>query len=251
MLRLDRRAIHALRWFARGAAPVVGVALGALVVLGTLRLTRLPTPDHYFDSLPLHATIPRPQAQPCTPLENRQDPDHDPGYGRKICATPEVDARPLAFHYHAESYGDDHTFYSLHARSSSGHDRAVGVYDSDPPAVTVKRDEALGLWFVRGDDPEPSVLAADGRRRYRVALHALRTRIAPPMGWTLLGAAGLLVTLACLGASFGLGGLADARSEGRRAWLAARRGDLSLVALNVALCTGALLACALFTGFLL
>jgi len=60
----------------------------------------------------------------------------------------------------------------------------------------------------------------------------------------------LLVALACFGASSALGGLAAGRSDTGQEWIARRRGDLSLIALASVLCSSALLAAALFAGFL-
>ena len=251
LLRIDRRAVDALRWFARGAAPVATLALIALVALSALRLARLPTPDRYIDSLPLQAALPKPEGQPCTPLDVRKDPAHDSGWQpSSTCATPELEAGPLRLHYHRDEYREDYSSYALLSRSASGHEHPVLWLGSSPSEVKVKRDDALGLYFLIYEDATPRALGVEGHRRWVVSMEMLASRIAPPLGWVLLAAAGLLVALGCFGASFALAGV-EARTDGRRAWLAARRGDLALVSLTAALLAGALLTAALVTGLLL
>jgi hypothetical protein len=245
--------LRRLRWFARRAAPVAAVGSAILALLGAHRLVRFPTPDHYVESLPLHATIPPPRDQPCTPIENERDPNHDPGWDRNECATPDFSASPLSFHYHVEASSRDpeSKFFSLQYRTKAGHDRWAGIWlwGSEPPEVPVRRDDSLDAWLLQGARNEIRVVSLN-RPRWRIYLDDIRARVAPPLGWTLLAAVGMLVGLACFGASSALGRLVAADSEARREWLAARRGDLSLVALASVLCSSALLAAALLAGFL-
>ena len=252
MTRLERGGLRQLHWFARRAAPVAALGSAVLVVLGAVRLTRYPTPDHYLESLPLHATIPTPRDQPCTPIENKRDPNHDSGWERDECATPEFNASPLSFHYHVDAYSRDpeSKHFSLQYRTNAGYDRWVGMWfwGSQPPEVPVRRDDSLDAWVVQAGNRVAVVFL--NRPRWGLDLSDIRKRVAPPLGWTLLAGAGLLVALACFGASSALGGLAAGRSDTGQEWIARRRGDLSLIALASVLCSSALLAAALFAGFL-
>jgi hypothetical protein len=250
MLRLGRRGLGRVRWFARGAAPLAVVASLVLVVLGGVRLSQLPAVDRYLESLPVHATLP-PPGEPCTPIEDKRDPKHDPGYDdREACATPDVDAQPLSFHYHVRSFGGTKR-HSLHMRTKAGRDRAAGVWywASEPPEIEVRRDDALDAWLLPGRWGAIRVLTLDGWRD-DLHLRDLSGRVAPPLGWMLVAAGGLLVAIASLGASWGLGRFAAGRRDAHRDWVAARHGDLSLIALASALCSSALLAAALLAGFL-
>jgi hypothetical protein len=254
MTRLDGRGIGELRWFARWVAPVVTIGVAALVLLGAIRLARFPTPDRYTESLPVHATVPSPRGQPCTPIEHKRDPDHDPGWDwdKDQCATPDFDASPLSFHYHVLNISRDPDFklYILQYRTRAGLDRSIGsFFGTEPPEVRVWRDDALDAWLVQGRGTQVRVISLN-RPRWRVYLHDLRGRIAVPLGWWLVAAGGLLAALLCFGASSALGSLAAGGSEHRREWITARRGDLALGALAIATCTGALMAAALFAGFL-
>jgi hypothetical protein len=58
----------------------------------------------------------------------------------------------------------------------------------------------------------------------------------------------LVVALGSLAVSLALSDLGVGRSDRRRKWSDARRGDLSLVALACVLCSNALLVAALFAG---
>ena len=252
MTRLERGGLRGLQWFARRAAPVAALAAAGLGVRGAARLTRCPPAARYLESLPVHATIPRPGGQPCTPIENKRDPKHDSGWDSDECATPDFAASPLSFHYHVDRSSRDPEWnaYQLQVRTRNGHDRAVmWSWGSEPPEIRVRRDDALDAWLVQGRGKEIRMLTLQGSRG-RLYLSEIRGRIAPPLGWWLLATAGLLVALACFGAGSALGELTAGSSDARREWLAARRGDLALVALAAAMCSCALLAAALFAGFL-
>lgn len=248
MLRLERGALRDLGKLARWAAPVMTAGAAVLVVLGAVRLERFPTADHYVDSLPIHTTIPRPQDQTCTPIEHKRDPKHDSGWDRKQCATPDFEASPLSFHYHLDAR--DRDWGTLQYRTKAGLERyVVGFYGSDAPALAVRRDEALDAWLITGRGREVRVVSMD-QPRWRLYLHEIRSRVAPPLGWWLVATAGLFVALACFGASATLGTLTANASDARQEWLASRRGEMSIIALAVATCSSALLAAALFAGFL-
>ena len=195
-------------------------------------------------------SIPTPNDTPCTPIENRRDPKHDPGWDDyEQCATPEMSVGPIAYHYHVAKTDEDTRYHSLHHRTRSGHDRDVGFwFSSKPRELVVRRDEALNVWLVQRDD-RVRVVSLD-RYRCQLYLHEIRDRVSPPVSWWLVAMGGLVVALACLGASLGVRRLVGTHSEARREWVAARKGDLSIIALSVALCTSALLAAALFAGFL-
>ncbi len=251
LLRMERGGALRLRAWARPAAPLATALAAVLAVLGAVRLSRLPTPDHYVESLPVHATIPSPRGQTCTPIEEKRDPKHDPGWRRQVCATPEVDASPVSFHFHGDAVSEgDARYYSLHYRSGDDDDHAVyfGVSRSAAVDLVVRRDAARNLFFVQRDD-RLAVMSPD-RWRWSVSLHEIRGAIAPPLSWWWATLAGLAFALACLGASAALGDVASAGDEARARWIARRRGQLSLAALAVVGCASAPLAAALACGFL-
>lgn len=78
-LRMDRDGLGRLRAASRAGAPILLAVSLALVLLGWARAARLPALEDYFDTLPVHATLPQPAKSPCVPIEDRRDPKHDPG----------------------------------------------------------------------------------------------------------------------------------------------------------------------------
>jgi hypothetical protein len=249
LLRLERPGVERLRWFARRAAPLATLLAAGLAALGAVRLARFPTPDHYIESLPLHATIPSPRGQPCAPIEDTRDPAHDPGWRHAECATPDFDARPVSFHFHADASTDDPGYYSLHFRSKDGRDHyALGLSRSKLTDLPVRRDDSLDVFFVQREG-RPGVVSSDGWR-WRVSIFEIRKRVAPPLGFWIATLAGLVFALACFGASAALGDVAPGDGKPGEAWIAARRGDASLAALAAVLCSSALLVAALVAGFL-
>jgi hypothetical protein len=249
LLRLERGGLRPVQWLARRALPFAVLGAVALAALGAVRLARFPTPDRYVESLPLHTTIPSPRDQPCTRIEDKLDPKHAPEWRYEQCATPDFDARPFSFHYHAEATSEP-SYYRLYYRTSDGHDHPsfVGLSRSKAAELPVRRDDSLKVLFVPGDR-RLGVIASDGWR-WKVSLLEVRKRIAPPRGWWWASLVGLAFALACLGASSALGEASSRGDEAREAWIAARRGELSLAALAVVACSSAPMLAALIAGFL-
>ena len=251
LLRLEPPGLRRIGRLARKLAPAVVLGAAVLVALGVARLARFPTPDRYFDSLPLEGRMPRAPTETCTPLDQRRDPEHDGGeWYDAICATPDRALGRLTLHYHGVRFSPGgSTYYGVYYRRADRKEGWVPLWlSSDPSELEVRRDDGLDAWLIRGGDGL-GVAAPSGNHRWRVYLRDVRDRISVPASWSILAAAGVLLALACFGASSALSSLGEG-SEERAEWIEARRGELSLLAAASALCASALLIAALAGGFL-
>ncbi len=235
---LGDAGLDRLRSLARRVFPFGVAAAAVLVALALMRSAQAPVAERYVESLPVHAVLPQVDETDCQPIDpGRHASRHDFG----VCATPEVLAPPLAFHFHCRDLRGERSC-SLSYRIGGGlEETEYGV----KPGDTVHRDDVLGVWLVADSRGWIDTI---GPLRGFVTMRLLAARIAPPLGWILAAAGGLAVAgLTYLLARF-LHRAVDRRATS--AWLDRVRGDLAIVGLTAILLGGSFLVAALGSGLL-
>lgn len=251
LMQLEGVGLARLRRLARFGAPAALCLCAPLAVLGAAAVARFPTQDAYIASLPVYAVIPGPKEQPCEPLvsHNPEHADID-----AVCVTPEVEAAPLSFHYHHETYRPGEGLYLLKVRHAGGEERTMAHFFEHkrpemPSSLTLLYDAEQEAWLLN-DGRTHDFFTAKEREWWGSYVYRIRDRVAPPLGWLLLGIGGILAALGCAAAWLGAKRFVQINKPGHSEWLGALRGDLSLVAFAALLCSNALLFAALLSGYM-
>ena len=118
-----------------------------------------------------------------------------------------------------------------------------------PASLTISYDAEQESWVLLDED-RLHISSAKGQEWWGSYVYRIRDRVAPPLGWLLLGIGGILAALGCAAAWLGAKRFVQIKRPGHSEWLSALRGDLSLVAFAALLCSNALLFAALLSGYM-
>lgn len=118
-----------------------------------------------------------------------------------------------------------------------------------PASLTISYDAEQESWVLLDED-RLHISSAKGQEWWGSYVYRIRDRVAPPLGWLLLGIGGIVAALGCAAAWLGAKRFVQINKPGHSKWLSALRGDLSLVAFAALLCSNALLFAALLSGYM-